>query len=607
MAAEDLQRPAISAPVAARIMLGFAWRSDRRLACEVLAVRIIGAVLTALFALWIGYLTDAVAHRDGRAAAWSGGLIVLSIASGALLNYAAARMTRALSDKTHHEVQRRLLRLVGGSPTLEITETPAHLTQLERLQEASWEFGDVIPALINAAQLAIQLVVTLVLLATVDPWLLLLVLFGLPVVVFGPKASFVWYTAQQLASEPARRMSVYWNLGTDAASAKEIRLFRLRPTILAGYTAAADESLTIQLRHIVQGQLIGVGSRLFFCLGYLGALVLVVHRVLTGAAPLGSLVTTAVLGGQLLSVVAASSTLAVWTSQVMIAASRFVYLDRLGTSLRDSSRMTGSVPDRLQQGIRLHDVSFRYPGRQQDTLDGVDLLLPAGATVALVGDNGAGKSTLIKLLSGLYPPTAGTISIDGTDLATVDPDRWRERLSAGFQDHARFEFIAQETVGIGDLDRVDEPAAAIGALGRAAAEDLLVALPSGLATQLGPAWDGGIDLSGGQWQKLAIARAMMRRRPLLLLLDEPTAAIDAESEHRLFTGWTEAARELRAAAGAITVLVSHRFSTVRMADLIVVLQDGRITEAGTHAELMDAGGRYATLFNLQARAYGPDD
>ncbi|HVC35043.1 MAG TPA: ABC transporter ATP-binding protein [Chloroflexota bacterium] len=180
--------------------------------------------------------------------------------------------------------------------------------------------------------------------------------------------------------------------------------------------------------------------------------------------------------------------------------------------------------------------------------------------------------TASRLRAGLYLPTEGRI--------TLDPEQWRCRISAGFPDHARFEFLVRETVGIADLSALDHDDAVIAALERAGAADLLDALPAGLDTQLGPSWPGGIDLSGGQWQKLAIGRAMMRIDPLLLLLDEPTAALDADTEHQLFERWTAVARRLRQATGAVTVLVSHRFSTVRMADLVVVLDQGQVVEMG---------------------------
>jgi ATP-binding cassette subfamily B protein len=259
----------------------------------------------------------------------------------------------------------------------------------------------------------------------------------------------------------------------------------------------------------------------------------------------------------------------------------------------------------LTDGIRLHRLSYRYPLGQEAVLQEIDLHLPAGATVAIVGDNGAGKTTLVKLLAGLYEPTAGRITVDGVDMAHIDPVAWRQRIAAGFQDFARFEFLVRETVGIGDLaalaNQGDE--AVVAALTRAGAADLLESLPKGLATQLGPNWPEGIDLSGGQWQKLAIGRALMRTTPLLLLLDEPTAALDAESEHRLFAQWTSAAHHLRQTTGAVIVLVSHRFSTVQMADLIVVLNGGQVVELGSHQELMARGALYAELFTLQAQSY----
>jgi ATP-binding cassette subfamily B protein len=236
-------------------------------------------------------------------------------------------------------------------------------------------------------------------------------------------------------------------------------------------------------------------------------------------------------------------------------------------------------------------------------LDHVDLVLEPGTTVAIVGENGAGKTTLVKLLARLYEPTAGRILVDGIDLRSFDVGAWRARVSAGFQDFGRFQFLARESVGIGDLPAADSDARVLAALGRAAAADVPAGLPAGLATQLGREFEGGVDLSLGQWQKVALGRAMMRRQPLLLVLDEPTASLDAPTEHALFERFTEAARGAAEQSGAVTVLVSHRFSTVRTADLIVVFADGRISERGSHDELMRRGGTYAELYELQAGAY----
>jgi ATP-binding cassette subfamily B protein len=235
-------------------------------------------------------------------------------------------------------------------------------------------------------------------------------------------------------------------------------------------------------------------------------------------------------------------------------------------------------------------------------LDDVTLTLPAGAVVAIVGENGAGKTTMVKLLAKLYEPSSGAITVDGTSLARIRADEWRSRLAGAFQDFFRFEFAAQWTVGLGDVPRVDDAAAATAAVARAGAEDVIARLPSGLATQLGPTWPGGVDVSFGQWQKLALARGFMRDAPLVTILDEPTAALDAETEHALFERYAAASREA-GAGGRVTVLVSHRFSTVRMADLIVVLDGARVAEWGTHDRLMASGGPYSQLYRIQAAAY----
>jgi ATP-binding cassette subfamily B protein len=296
-----------------------------------------------------------------------------------------------------------------------------------------------------------------------------------------------------------------------------------------------------------------------------------------------------------------------WMLNSLKVVDRFLWLvDHASDAHRADAPPSGvaaRVPDRLVDGITLHDVGFRYPETEEWVLRNVELDVPAGSTVALVGDNGAGKSTLVKLLARFYPPTEGTVLVDGVDLRDIPAEDWRARLSAGFQDFARLELIAAETVGIGDVPRVDDRVAVSGALERAGGTDVVTALPEGLETLVGSSFDGGQELSGGQWQKLALGRAMMREGPLLLLLDEPTASLDADTEHALFVRWTSAAQAVGRATGAVTVLVSHRFSTVRMADLIAVVDGGRIAEVGSHDELVARGGLYAELYELQARAY----
>jgi ATP-binding cassette subfamily B protein len=209
---------------------------------------------------------------------------------------------------------------------------------------------------------------------------------------------------------------------------------------------------------------------------------------------------------------------------------------------------------------------------------------------------------MVKLLGRFYEPSGGRIEVDGVALQRIDPDAWRARTSAAFQDFRQFEFLVRETVGVGSLAHVSDGGAVRRAVERASAEDVVAALPAALETQLGKTWEGGVELSGGQWQKLALGRAFMREEPLLVAFDEPTAAIDAQTEHALFERFAAAARS-GASRGTVTLIVSHRFSTVRMADLILVLEGGRIVEQGSHEELMRLKGTYAELYELQARAY----
>lgn len=260
-------------------------------------------------------------------------------------------------------------------------------------------------------------------------------------------------------------------------------------------------------------------------------------------------------------------------------------------------------PATLHDGIRFDHVSFAYPGASRLALEDLSVTLPRGAVVAIVGENGAGKTTLVKLLAKMYEPTSGAILIDGVPLSRIAASDWRARMSGAFQDFFRFEFRARHTIGLGDLGRLEDEPAIVTAVERAGAGDIVAGLKFGLDTQLGPTWPNGADLSFGQWQKLALARGFMRDDPLVLVLDEPTAALDAETEHALFERYAAAAHSEKSGNGRITILVSHRFSTVRMADLIVVLDGARLVEVGTHEQLMANHGTYSELYNIQAAGY----
>jgi ATP-binding cassette subfamily B protein len=324
------------------------------------------------------------------------------------------------------------------------------------------------------------------------------------------------------------------------------------------------------------------------------------ERAVHGAATVGSVILVLTAGQQLHNQIGSVLNRSGDLFRIVETMRHVAWLERYVDEHAD--RGESSPPERLAEGIELDGVSFRYQGANEDALRDVSLTLKAGTVVAIVGENGAGKSTLVKLLCGLHRPGTGRILVDGADLAGLRPVAWRGAMSGAFQDFVRFEVLARESVGVGRVEEIDDDSRVRRALSAADVGDLEEELPEGLETPLGRAFLDGIYLSGGQWQKVALGRSMMRSAPLVLALDEPTYSLDVESEQRVYEWFSRVART-ESPAGTVTVIVSHRFSTVRAADRVAVMHEGRVVEEGTHAELLARGGRYAEMYRLQAEGY----
>jgi ATP-binding cassette subfamily B protein len=370
--------------------------------------------------------------------------------------------------------------------------------------------------------------------------------------------------------------------------------------LLARHASLAGQIDRQELRAVRRGAACKAAGWFLYGLAFVGAIAVLLLRAVHGEVLPGSVVAAISFMRRAQQHVSRVSINAGSFASAMTTADRVLWLeDYVEEVLADG---TSAVPARLCRGIRLEHVDFRYPGQRELALDDVSMVLPAGSTVALVGENGAGKSTLVKLLTGMYQPTSGRITVDGADLAAIKPIWWRSVTTGAFQDFAQFQTTVGDGVGLGDLPRIDDKRAVRGALSRAGAATLADELPDGLDTLLGR-WVGGRSLSAGQWQRVALARGLMREAPLLVVLDEPTASLDPPTEAALFSRYREAARRLGQANGTITVLVTHRFSSAHMADRIIVMDRGRVAEAGDHAELIRRKGTYAELFTLQAQGY----
>ena len=574
------------------------YRYEPRLMAVSFGLSQLAALPDALLALWLWLLGKGVLeHRTAWIEIAAVGLGV-STAATWFLRTISARVQRRFRDRVTIALESHVARLQASVVTVAHQERPEYLDRLSMLRNQVFVLDHMYMSLFTTLGWILRLGVTMALLVSIHPALLLLAVFAIPTVLTSGWRPAVERAAQEKGAPHNRLSRHLFTIATTAAPGKEVRVTGIGERLVTDRRAAWERWY---------GPVASVrwGSAWWLALGwaifglaYVGAVVFVSSYL---RAPASSVLLVLAAGARLSGYIGATvGEIGFLRGFWMDGSRRLAWLEDYAASVAAAGDLP--APQALHQGVRFEHVSFVYPGTSRVVLEDVSLHLPAGAVVAVVGENGAGKTTLVKLLAKMYEPSSGEILVDDVPLARLSAAEWRARLAGAFQDFFRFEFRAGHTVGLGDVPRMDQELAVNEAIDRAGAADVLARLPSGLDTQLGPTWPNGAELSFGQWQKLALARGFMRDQPLLLILDEPTAALDAETEHALFERYAAAARGT-GGSGRITILVSHRFSTVRMADLIVVLDGARLVEVGTHDELLANKGQYAELYGIQAAAY----
>ena len=505
-----------------------------------------------------------------------------------------------IEERAVAELDSRLIRAGTRLGDLVRLERPAFQDQLRLVrQAASHDLPRLIPLIETGAGPLLSSVGLLLLLALLHPLLpVVLAVVSVPHFVVEYRMNRLQYQAMARQSRPAREMDYCAAVTTQPAAAKEVRVFGLGGFFLQRFRERRDAALAEMTRvRLVQLKMSTVFTGAY-ALVLAGGFWYVAAQAGAGQLTLGDL---ALYLGAVTQAQSFAQRMSVWFGMFYGVLARlrafFDFLDQARPAIKLPPPGQGRpAPASLEQGVALREVGFRYPESTQAVLDDVSVVLPAGKVTALVGANGAGKSTLVKLLTRMYDPDTGAILLDGAPLDEYDLAAWRRQIAVVYQDFAQFALTFRENIAVGAYAADAGPGRVEQAAQWAGADEIAAQLPRGYATELTRQFAGGVELSGGEWQKVALARGFVRDAALVIL-DEPTAALDAEAEYRLFAQFRELVQ------GKTALIISHRFSTVRMADHIVVLDEGRIIEAGSHAALVAQGGRYATLYEMQAGRY----
>jgi ATP-binding cassette subfamily B protein len=583
------------------VVLRFVWESGRAVVVFGLVARVLAALLpVALF--WVSKLIiDTIVrivttHQPAGPRLWwlvagEFGLAVLMGLLGRAIDYSDA----LLAGKYMHYISVRVMEHASSLDLLAY-EDPVFYDRLERARVQATDRLYMIQAIGRLVQQVITTITLSVSIMLFSPWLLLLLIVGvIPAFVGETHFAFLGY-AKNFRQTPIRRHLDYLRiLGGSKEAAKELKLFGLKEFLTGKFkrlsTQVYEEDISLARRKAFAGSaLSAIGTA-----GYYIAYVYAVWRTVAGVFSLGTLTFLAnAIRDASSNLQQTFSTLSTIADQALFLTDLIAFFDMKPAIHSKLNALPAPRP--IMSGFEFRNVSFRYPGASRLVLNGLNFQLRPGERVALIGENGEGKTTIVKLLCRLYDPVEGQILLDGVDLREYDlADLYRE-IGVIFQDYMRYEMTARENIAVGRIEKIDNLPLLEQSARKSLADEVVGKLEAGYEQMLGRRFENGVDLSGGEWQKVALARAYLRDAQLLIL-DEPTSALDARSEYEVFQRFAELT------AGKMAVFISHRFSTVRMADRIVVLENGRIAEDGDHESLTHLGGRYAEMFELQAASY----
>jgi ATP-binding cassette subfamily B protein len=581
------------------------WQADWRISAGMALVTVLAAALPVSQA-WIGKMIV-----DGVVQAINGGLGIEEglrhilpyllaefglIMLGATLSQVRTLLEHVLNSRLSHYINNAIIR---KSLTLDLRFFE-DAQFYDKLQNARREADSRALMIINGGFMLVQNLIILLSFAVAlfsFNWIIGLILFGATIPTFIAQTRYSGLNFRLLTwrAPEARRMQYFEHMLTVDSSAKEIKLFGLGNYLLDRYNDLFWKFYKEDTSLARRRSLISLLWGMLASASYYASYAWIIIETIGGAITLGSMTFYLTVFRQ------SQNTFQSLFNGVGRLYESGLFMDNLFSFLNLTPQMErpenpAPMPAKITYGIEFRNVSFRYPDRKDWALRNINLHIKPGEKIALVGANGAGKTTLIKLLTRLYDPTEGQILLDGIDLRDFDPDELRERIGVIFQDFVRFQSTAGENIGFGQVNALEDKARIANASERGGSNDVIAELPDGFDTMLGRWFEKGHELSGGQWQKIALARAFMRDSEVLVL-DEPTSALDAAREYEIFQSFRELTE------GKIAVLISHRFSTVRMADRIAVIEDGTIGELGSHQELLALDGTYARLFNMQAEGY----